>query len=196
MSTHDTPEPTVPDEPLRIDLTLEGEEGERWGVRVGLRPTAGSVYIDGATVALNDATGRQLGPAVVLPLAGEISVYVEVHARVQGPTPIRAGTQLRCTVFFSSGREPQVAEESVAPRRGFVAWLRGECAMDRTLPLEGRALQEEELIVLREHWAGLFPDGDRADHAFDVFKDDLLSSLDLDENDSVTEEILRMLKED
>ncbi len=196
MSTPPTVEPSPPEAPLRIDLALEGEEGERWRVRVGLRPSDGSVYIDGATVALNDGTGRQLGPAVVLPVAGEISDYVELHARVQGPTTIRAGTLLRCTIFFSSGRDPQVAEEPVAPRRGFSAWLRGECVMEASPSIEGRALQDAELEALREHWPGLFPDSIGEDQAFDVFKEDLLSSLDLDENDSVTEEILRMLKED
>jgi hypothetical protein len=183
-------------QPLHIDLALEGEEGDRWRVRVGLRPSEAPVHIDGATVALSDGTGRQLGPAVVLPVAGEIIDYVELHARVQGPATIRAGTLLRCTAFFSSGRDPQVAEEAVAPRRGFSAWLRGECAMEPSQPVEGRALNDEELVALRDAWPGLFPDSDPSDQAFDVFKEDLLGSLDLDENDSVTEEILRMLKED
>lgn len=193
-----TPTPDGNDQldPLRIDLTLEGEEGDRWRVRVGMRPSAASVYIDGATVALEDGTGRPLGPAVVLPLAGEVADYVELHTRVQGPPTIRAGTLLRCTVFFSSGRMPQVAEETVAPRRGFPAWLRGECSTDHVSPLEGRALEDHELVALQEAWPGLFPDGSGDDQAFDVFKEDLLSSLDLPENDSVTEEILRMLKED
>jgi hypothetical protein len=182
--------------PLNIDLTLEGEEGDRWRVRVGLRPGDHPVYVDGATVALNDGTGRQLGPAVVLPLAGEISDYVELRARVQGPPTIRAGTLLRCTIFFSSGRDPQVAEEPVAPRRGFVAWLRGECAMEAVDPVEGRALSDDEIAVLRESWPGLFPDHQGDDRAFDVFEKDLLDSLDLGEHDSVTEEILRMLRED
>lgn len=189
-------DPNGPHEPLRIDLTLEGEDGERWRVRVGMRPRGESVYIDGATVALNDGTGRQLGPAVVLPVAGEIADYVEVHAGVQGPPTIRAGTMLCCTIFFSSGRDPQVAEEPVAPRRGFSAWLRGECAMDALPVLEGRALEDDELAALSEEWPGLFPAGSSNDQAFDLFKEDLLSSLDLEENDSVTEEILRMLKED
>lgn len=195
MPTHTAQDPTAA-QPLRIDLALEGEDGERWRVRVGLRPNEASVYIDGATVALNDGSGRQLGPAVVLPLAGEIADYVELLARVQGPTTIRAGTQLCCTVFFSSGRDPQVAEEAVAPRRGFTAWLRGECAVEPGKAVEGRALSDEELVALRDAWPGLFPESGSGDHAFDVFKEDLLESLDLDENDSVTEEILRMLKED
>jgi hypothetical protein len=189
----DIPEPA---DPLHIDLALEGAEGERWRVRVGLRPRERAVHIDGATVALNDGSGRQLGPAVVLPVAGEIADYVELHSNVQGPPTMRAGTLLRCTIFFSSGRDPQIAEEPVAPRRGFSAWLWGECAVAPELIPEGRALEDEEIEALREAWPGLFPDGSAGDHAFDVFKEDLLSSLDLDEHDSVTEEILRMLKED
>jgi hypothetical protein len=183
-------------DPLRIDLALEGEEGARWRVRVGLRPRGRAVFIDGATVALNDGSGRQLGPAVVLPLAGEIADYVELHTSVQGPPTMRAGTLLCCTIFFSSGRDPQVAEEPVAQRRGFSAWLGGKCAAELETHPEGRALTDEELDALREAWPGLFPDGDDGDHAFDVFKEDLLASLDLYDNDSVTEEILRMLKED
>ena len=84
----------------------------------------------------------------------------------------------------------------VAPHRGFAAWLRGDSAMEAMAPVEGRALTDDELVALREAWPGLFPDQDADDRAFDVFKDDLLDSLEIDEHDSVTEEILRMLKED
>jgi hypothetical protein len=196
MSTQPPHDPTPPLEPLRIDLSLEGQDGERWRVRVGLRPTGDPVHIDGATVAFNDGTGRPLGPAVVLPVAGEIADYVELHARVQGPATMRAGTQLRCTTFFSSGRDPQVAEEGVAPRRGFLAWLRGECALELPPAPEGRALSDDELDVLREAWPGLFEGDVGDDPAFAVFEEDLLSSMELGEHDSVTEEILRMLRED
>ncbi len=183
-------------DPLRIDLDLEGEDGERWRVRVGMRPATASVHIDGATVALWDGTGRQLGPAVVLPVAGEIADYVELHGRVQGPRPLRAGSVLRCTVFFSSGSDPQLTEQPVAPRRGFGAWLRGDCVGELPPKVEGRALTEDEVEALRQAWPDVLPALDGNDVAFDVFKDDLLSSLELDEDDSITEEILRMLKED
>lgn len=197
MPTSHAQEPVEPCSPLRLDLALEGEEGERWRVRVGMRPTEGSVYIDGATISLCDAGGRELGPAVVLPVAGEIADYVELHSRVQGPRPLRAGMALRCTVFFSSGREPQVAEEPVAPRRGFPAWLRGECALFLPPEVKGEPLSDAALAALREAWPLLFPEArQQDDQAFDVFKDDLLASMDLEEHDSVTEEILRMLKED
>jgi hypothetical protein len=190
-------EPADPASPLRLELALEGEEGERWRVRVAIRPTEGPVSIDGATVSLCDAGGRDLGPAVVLPVAGEIADFVELHSRVQGPRPLRAGMALRCTVFFTSGREPQVAEEPVAPRRGFPAWLRGGCAMTLPPAVQGAALADSALAALRETWPQVFPTArDEDGQAFDVFKDDLLASMDLDEHDSVTEEILRMLKED
>ncbi|MFH1465246.1 MAG: hypothetical protein ABIO70_12745 [Pseudomonadota bacterium] len=190
-------EPVDPSSPLRLELALEGEEGDRWRVRVGMRPTEGSVHIDGATISLCDVGGRELGPSVVLPVAGEIADYVELHSRVQGPRPLRAGMALRCTVFFSSGRDPQVAEEPVAPRRGFPAWLRGECAMVLPPEVKGEALSDAALADLREAWPLLFPETPDEDaQAFDVFKDDLLASMDLEEHDSVTEEILRMLRED
>jgi hypothetical protein len=157
----------------------------------------GPVFIDGATVSLCDAGGHDLGPAVVLPVAGEIADYVELHSRVQGPRPLRAGMALRCTVFFSSGGEPQVAEEPVAPRRGFPAWLRGECAMTLPPEVKGEPLSDAAVEALREAWPKIFPAPRSGDEqAFDVFKDDLLGSLDLEEHDSVTEEILRRLKED
>lgn len=197
MPTTRTTEPADAAAPLRLDLTLEGEEGERWRVRVGMRPTAAPVHIDGATVSLSEIGGRDLGPAVVLPVAGEIADYVELHARVQGPRPLRAGMSLRATVFFSSGRDPQVAEEPVAPRRGFVAWLRGECAMALPPEVRREALSESALAALREAWPQLVPSPTaEPDSAFDVFKEDLLASMDLGEHDSVTDEILRMLKED
>ncbi len=195
MTANGTMEPT-PTEPLRIDLTLEGEDGERWRVRVGLRPTQGPTHIDGATVALCDGAGRQLGPAVVLPVAGEIADYVELHGRIQGPRPLRPGSVLRCTTFFSSGNDPQVAEEPVVPRRGFSAWMRGECVVELPSVVEGRALTEDEVAALRLAWPDLLPEAASQGTAFDVFRDDLLASLDLEEDDSVTEEILRMLKGD
>lgn len=197
MPTPRAQEPADTSSPLRLELALEGEEGERWRVRVGMRPTGAPVYIDGATVSLSDSGGRELGPSVVLPVAGEIADYVELHTRVQGPRPLRAGMALRCTVFFCSGREPQVAEEPVAPRRGFPAWLRGECAMAMPPEVQGAPLSDAVLAALREAWPQLVPESaDEDGHAFAVFKDDLLASMDLEEHDSVTDEILRRLKED
>jgi hypothetical protein len=196
MTASSTNEPQPPHDPLRIDLALEGSDGDRWRVRVGLRPSEAPVFIDGATVALTDDSGRLLGPAVVLPVAGQIADYVELHTRVQGPGAISAGTQLRCTAFFSSGRDPQIADQDVAPRRGFASWLQGKQALDPGEPPQGRALNDEEIEALRGAWPGLFLAADADDAAFSVFQEDLLSSMDLDEHDSITEEILRMLKED
>ena len=122
MSTATRSNSTASGEQLRIELALEGEDGERWRVRVGLRPSQRSVHIDGATVALCDQDGRLLGPAVVLPVVGEISDEVELYTGVQGPHPLRAGSALRCTVFFSSGQQPQEHEVVVVQRRGFSAW--------------------------------------------------------------------------
>ena len=51
-----------------------------------------------ATVALNDGTGRQLGPSVVLPVAGEIADYIAdtlgIPARVRA-TPEEAAQKLQ-----------------------------------------------------------------------------------------------------
>jgi len=196
MSTATRSNSTASGEQLRIELALEGEDGERWRVRVGLRPSQRSVHIDGATVALCDQDGRLLGPAVVLPVVGEISDEVELYTGVQGPHPLRAGSALRCTVFFSSGQQPQEHEVVVVQRRGFSAWLRGESVQEPPMPVEGRALTDGELLAMREAWPQLFPPDGAGDEAFDIFKEDLLDSMEGDEHDSVTEEILRMLKED
>ncbi len=190
------PSPPETEQPeLHMELALEGREGDRWRVRASISPIDRPVPIDGATVALVDQRNRPLGPAVVLPVAGEISDQADLYASIQGPAQLKPGSLLRCTAFFSGGHD-QVCVEHVAPTRGFAGHVRGETAL--VLPEgepEGRSLTDEELDALAAAYPDLIPEQPSAG-AFDEFKDDLLSSMDLDENDSVTEEILRMLKED
>ena len=195
---HLMPEPTHPqteETELRMELALEGREGDRWRVRASISPAARPVYIDGATVALVDQHNRPLGPSVVLPVAGEISDQVDLYASIQGPAKLKPGSLLRCTAFFSGGHD-QVCVEHVTPTRGFAGHVRGETAL--VLPddePEGRSLTDQELEALAAADPELVPE-QHSTASYDEFKDDLLASMDLEQNDSVTEEILRMLKED
>lgn len=183
------------DTELKISLSLEGEEGERWRIRISLTPQNDSVFIDGATVVIVDEFGRPLGPAVVLPVAGQLSDTIVLFANVQGPHPMKTGCKLRCTSFYSGGNT-QVVEETLSTKCGFGTYVLGEHSL---MPMvsedsEWDSVDEEDKKRIEKAFPWLAP-CECGYSTRDLYEQELLDALG-EEGKSVTEEILRMLKDD
>lgn len=190
------PLPGAPD-PLRVVLSTEGRDGDRWRCRVRIQPSGLPVEIAGATLSFVDDEGAPAGPVVVLPVDGSLSEAVTLQARVRGPGRLPPGVLLRLTVFLGGTCEALVWDEAVTQREGFQDFLSGRTALPMGPAPPGRTLSSEEIVALAAAFPWLaegtaLPD---AEKAFDAFQEDLLASMDLDDDESVTAEILRMLRD-
>jgi len=180
-----------------VSLAIEGREGDRWQSRVRIRPRGVGVDLAGATLCFVDEDGAPSGPVVVLPLDGPLSDDVVLQAGVRGPERLPPGAVLRLTVFLAGTCEALVWDEPVARREGFQDFVAGRTLFAVGPASEGRNLTSEEIerLAAAFPWLAEAEPAPEAGKAFDVFQEDLLASMDLDEDESVTEEILRMLRE-
>lgn len=179
---------------MDIGLVIEAAEGDRWRVRVDVRPLGAPVSVMGATVALLDVSEELIGPAVVLPLAGALSDRVTVYARVPAPTRCLHPSLLRCTVFFTDCFSPLVVDRPIERPIGFGAYVRGENGLGLGTAPPGRSLSDTEYANLKSSFPWLITDEDI--EAFEAFSKDFSEDLGLGGDKDVTEEILRMLREE
>ncbi len=176
-----------------VSLTLKGGENGRWQVKVEMYlPDDLRAILEGATIGLLNASGRPLGPAVVIPLENCLNSPVETSVR--GPERLPPSSILRCTIFIGTTQEPLVVDQRVSKTRGFHGFIMGLSSIEEGPRPKGRGLTEAEQNQMEISFPWL-KDIQQEDLAFDAFKEDILSAMDLDEHDEVTEEILRMLKE-
>jgi hypothetical protein len=179
---------------IDVVLSLEAAEGNRWRIRVELRPLAPPIAILGATVAILDIADQMLGPAVVLALPDEIQELTTVLARVPAPARGQHPATVRATLFLTDRSTPIVVERPIERPIHFGAYMLGEGALGLGTPPPGRTLGETERRNLRQAcpWLGL----DESEEAFDAFSKDFVDACDLGVDKDVTEEILRLLRED
>lgn len=182
-------------ERLRATLTLEGSEGDRWKVRVDLRPLAEAIPICGVTVGFVDASGDPLGPAVVLGLDRCIAAPTTVFAAVKGPARLQGHMALRLTAYASDCEEAIRVDHIISGQRGFRSYLTGVHSLETGPAPAGRPLTEDEQDLLARHFPWAFTERVSSREAFDAFQDDFRDTFDLEETDGITEEILRMMKE-
>ncbi len=189
------PPPTGCPDPLQVSLSVEGREADRWRCRVRIHPCGMAGEVAGATLSVVDEGGAPAGPVVVLPVEGVLTETVSLVASVRGPARLPPGAALRLTVFV--GGTTLVWDEPVVRREGFRDFLAGRSVLAPGPFPEGRNLTSEEIDRLAAAFPWLTEADAHADSgsAFEAFQQDLLSSMDLDEEESVTEEILRMLRD-
>lgn len=180
--------------PFDVTMELAGGSEGRWEVQVEIRPESPELFLNGATLVLLDGDGKHQGPMVVLPLQGLVPEHVSLTVTVRGPERLHGHTLLRLTAFLQGYSAPVQVDQWVGEQRGFHAFLMGGQLLDPGPPRAGRSLTpaEQERLCTGFPWLS---ESIGPDTAFSAFKEDLLSSMDLGEDDEVTEEILRMLQE-
>lgn len=178
---------------LGIGLAVEGGDGDRWRVRIELSPQDGlPVDLDGITVALVDGRGRPLGSAVVLPISGIVTDVMILRSAVPGPPVLDPGVRVRCTVFRSNGGAPVVVEAVASEGPA------GPALPVRAVPAAPAGITDDEIEELAREYPWILggDDGETGDDdAFLAFRNDLLSEAELDEDDPLTEELFRLLRE-